>query len=43
MHNWLIFQYYRVRARSKSDDVGLPSGDPIELLADSWRGTQKDR
>ncbi len=43
MHNWLIFQYCRARARSKIGDVGLPSGDPIELVADSWRGTQKGR
>ena len=37
MHNWLIFQYHRVRVRPKSGDVGAVSfGDDLtELLAGS--------
>ena len=37
MHNWLIFQYHRVRARPKSGNVGaVPFGsDLTELLAGS--------
>jgi hypothetical protein len=44
MHNWLIFQYHRVRAKPKSCDVGaVLRDDPIERLAGSWRGTQEAR
>ena len=36
MHNWLIFQYRRVRARSKIGNVGaVLRDDPTELVADS--------
>ena len=38
MHNWLIFQYHRVRAKSNSRNVGavhLRVSEPTELLADS--------
>ena len=43
MHNWLIFQYHRVRAKSKSDDVGAVLRDDPRAAAGSWWGTQEDR
>ena len=36
MHNWLIFQYHRVRVKPKSGDVGavhLRVSELTELLA----------
>ena len=36
MHNWLIFQYHRVRAKPKSGDVGaVLRDDPAKLLEGS--------
>jgi hypothetical protein len=38
MHNWLIFQYHRVRARPKRVDVGavpFRGFEPTESLAGS--------
>jgi hypothetical protein len=48
MHNWLIFQYHRVRVHSNS---GLlrgcqgfrPVKEPTHLEADNCRGTQEGR
>ena len=45
MHNWLIFQYHRVRAHSK---IGLLRGclfgdEPTHPMADSNGGTQEGR
>ena len=35
MHNWLIFQYHRARARPKSGNVGaVPSG---AISPSGWR------
>jgi hypothetical protein len=45
MHNWLIFQYYRVRARTKSWSLrGCLFGDELtHREAVSNEGTQEDR
>ena len=46
MHNWLIFQYHRVRAHSKTEMLrGLsPSGDePTLSVEDSNGETQEGR
>ena len=31
MHNWLIFQYCRARARSKSDNIGAAFGRAVRV------------
>jgi hypothetical protein len=34
MHNWLIFQYHRARAKSKSRNVGaVPFGERTDRVA----------
>ena len=44
MHNWLIFQYHRVRAKAKIGNVGAVfRDDPAELVAANWRRTQEGR
>jgi hypothetical protein len=45
MHNWLIFQYHRVRAHSKMGVLrGWPSGRTDQpRMAESEGGTQEGR
>ncbi len=45
MHNWLIFQYHRVRAHSNSGVLrGWPFGaEPTDPEAESEGGTQEGR
>jgi hypothetical protein len=45
MHNWLIFQYHRVRAHSKTEVLrGCSFGnEPTNSVADSEGGTQEGR
>ena len=41
MHNWLIFQYHRVRAKPKIGDVGAAPSGAIPLSW--WRVTEEGR
>ena len=45
MHNWLIFQYHRVRAQANPWLLRgcLFGGEPTHSVADSMRGTQEGR
>ncbi len=45
MHNWLIFQYFRVRAHSRSGVLrGCPfGGEPTDPDEESEGGTQEGR
>jgi hypothetical protein len=45
MHNWLIFQYHRVRAHSKAEMLrGCPfGGEPTLSVEDSNGETQEGR
>jgi hypothetical protein len=45
MHNWLIFQYHRVRAHPNARSLrGCPfGGEPTHLAAGSKGGTQEGK
>ena len=44
MHNWLIFQYHRARARPKAGSYGAAlRGEPVDPVAGSEGGTQEGR